>query len=677
MSFIDKLIRPARDIFLQEELDDYLSLDTETTGLELHHSCKPFFVSTCDPYGKTKFWEWKVNPKTRQPKVPKRHLIQITEHVQNKILVFHNASFDIRALETIGIKLKFKQDKFQSYPKQTKAVATCQSFHDTILASHAIRTSDPRKLKDLALLHLDFSDKDERDLKKHVADACRYAQKHHPDWKLGVDLKGTRQTASDYWIPKAVDSSDTSCETYGCADVERTILLWLFYLEKFDQENKDFDQSLTCYLREKLLFPSIFKQESKGITIRNRSLTRIKAHLKGETDNYRAKTVRTGKQRLSNAKFNPDSAKDNIELLFNNIKGFNLPILKKTEKGTPSTDKDTLHDLLKLTLFPKAKTYLKNLLKTRAHQSSLRYLESYRRHMLLSKWPSHSILHTSIHQTGTGTTRQATSSPNQQNISIKELVEIDGHEIPLPSLRSMFSPPPGKVWYSIDYSQLELRIFAVLSGDKKLIAAFDRGEDIHNFVATTMFPGKLITKELRRVAKAVSFGIIYGKAAKNIDLAAGFAGAYELFISKFTQLPITKRKLIAFARRHGYVETLFGYQLDIPSDRMNTTVIDYVCQGTAGDIIKNATIALDKKKIIDWKHSSILLQIHDELLIEVDDHPKYNNAKFLKSVIDEMEGSGKDLGVHTPVEVDLITKDWSRGKPVQVIDNEIQLITTS
>jgi DNA polymerase-1 len=175
-----------------------------------------------------------------------------------------------------------------------------------------------------------------------------------------------------------------------------------------------------------------------------------------------------------------------------------------------------------------------------------------------------------------------------------------------------------------------------------------------------------ITKVLRRVAKAVSFGIIYGRNEANTDKAAGFPGAYKLFVSKFTQLPIIKEELIKFANKHGYVETLFGYQLDVPTDRINTTVIDYVCQGTAGDIIKNATIAIDKKGLVDWKHSAILLQVHDSLIFEVDDTPKYNNVKFLSAVVKEMEQAGADLGVKTPVDIDMIKDDWSNGQKVTI-----------
>jgi len=670
---LSDLINTHRRLTISETQHRYLSLDTETTGLELHHTCKPFTVTTCTDEGATKIWEWAVNPRTRKVRIPQSHLEEIAHHVAGKILIFHSACYDIKALATAGLGLHFARDNFRSHPWQTKASAICISYHCTQLASHAFRTSDPRKLKHLALLHLDYSDKDERDLKEGVAQAARTARKLHPDWELGVDLKGERQPDYDYWLPKALDPDNNSNSIYACNDVERTMLLWLMYLKQF--KRKEFEKSLHGYLREKILLPSVYRKQEKGITVRRSRIVEAHNKLGKVVRKCIDRTTTIGAGCLVKIDFNPMSHKDNVELLYSE-EAFNLPVLRYTAKGgNPSTDKTALEQLLdhdSIRALPKQ--YLKDLLIARAHKSGQGYLKNYRRYMIPTEDTDYYTLHTSVNQVGTATTRYATSRPNAQNVSIKEEADIAGEKIPMPSLRSVFCPLPGKVWYDIDYAQLELRIYAVVSNDIKLINAFNRDEDIHNFVAQEMFPGKKITKELRRIAKAVNFRIIYGSNAKNTDIAAGFDGAYKLFVSKFKQLPIYKQKLIRFAKEHGYVETLFGYQLDIPSDRISTTVIDYVCQGTAGDIIKNATIAIDQKGIVDWKHSSILLQVHDSLIFEVDDHPKYNNVKFLSSLIKEMEMAGSDLGVKTPVDVNLIKDNWSSGQLV-TIDGDNMVIS--
>jgi DNA polymerase I-like protein with 3'-5' exonuclease and polymerase domains len=649
VSYINCLIREQLRLYKAEDPSEYLALDTETTGLNLHHYDRPFFVSTCDVEGDIRHWEWPVQPHTRIPIIPSREKQQIKKYIANRILIFHNASFDLRALLSIDI---------DAYPNR---------FHDTQLAAHPFSSSDFKGLKSLSKKYLDYSDDDEKFLKDKVASACRKVKSKafreeliatgYPDWKLGYDLKGDRATAADFWVPKALDPEDTSLATYGCSDAERTILLWMFYRSQFSKP--DYRQAVRNYMREKLLLPIVCKKENRGITLKKKSITKASVYLTTKVKHHKNYAEVLGSKATKNKDFNVDSPDQNRVLLFDKFK---LPILKSTEKGNSSTDKDTLKLLLKSDIPYKPRRYVKELLTLRAYQSALRYLKSYVRHMLPTDDPNYALLHSNINQTGTRTTRYATSSPNQQNISIISGVEIAGQTIELPSLRSIFSPPPRKVWYAIDYSQLELRIFAVLANDERLINAFARGEDIHHFVATEMFPRVKIDKELRRRAKAVSFGIIYGSAERSIDKAAGFKGAYKLFISKFPKLTVIKAKLIEYAYKHGFVETLFGYQLDIPMNRVATTVIDYICQGTAGDIIKNATIAIDRKGIVDWKHSAILLQVHDELIIEVDDDPKYNNTRFLRSIVKEMENSGRDIGVSTPVSIARITDNWANEK---------------
>jgi len=276
MSFLNDLINTHRRLTLSETQHRYLALDTETTGLELHHKCRPFTVSTCNDLGRTKIWEWEVNPKTRKVNIPRSQIEEVAEHVAGKILIFHNASYDIKALATAGLRIQFSRDDFSSSPFAIRARAICISFHDTQLAGHPFRTSDPRKLKHLALLYLDYSDKDERELKEKVAKASRRATKEHPDWQLGYDLKGERQTDYDYWLPKVLDPSDTSNAMYACKDAERTMLMWLFYLEQF--RKSDFVSSFNCYLREKILLPTVYKKQEQGITVQRSKI--VEAHNK-------------------------------------------------------------------------------------------------------------------------------------------------------------------------------------------------------------------------------------------------------------------------------------------------------------------------------------------------------------------------------------------------------------
>ena len=155
-----------------------------------------------------------------------------------------------------------------------------------------------------------------------------------------------------------------------------------------------------------------------------------------------------------------------------------FPVLKKTDKGNPSADKDTLNDLwLSHANTPSQRQFLKHLLACRLYQQGVDALKGYKLYGLPAEHKNYIRLHPSMNQTGTQTTRFSSSNPNGQNISKVETREIAGEEVPGPKLREIFCPLPGKIWYAIDYSQLQLRIFAYASGEQSLIEALEAGYD--------------------------------------------------------------------------------------------------------------------------------------------------------------------------------------------------------
>ena len=225
----------------------------------------------------------------------------------------------------------------------------------------------------------------------------------------------------------------------------------------------------------------------------------------------------------------------------------------------------------------------------------------------------------------TATGRLSSTEPNLQNIPIRtEMGRV---------FRSVFIPKEGSVFLDADYSQVELRLLASLSKDEKLIEAYRKDADIHRVTASEVFhvPLEEVTPELRRNAKAVNFGIVYGISAFGLSegLSISRQEAKEYIERYFTSYPKVKEYLdgeVAFAREHSFVKTLFGRRRPLPeihaSNFMRRSFSERVAmnapiQGTAADIIKKAMVMVDRKLAENNCQSRIVLQIHDELLLEV------------------------------------------------------------
>lgn len=654
--------------------DNLLALDTETTGIDLRHGCRPFFVSIANGRGECQYWQWRVHPVTRQPEIPQWEKEEIVREIQGKDLVFHNASFDILALETIGIRiccesLRINEDLSR---RTSKTIAHVGRVEDTLLASHVTRSIGSHDLKDLAVLPpLEIGKGDERKLKKATHIARRWASKH--GWTKGKKLNGDEAVYSDYWMIRQateagadIPQGETLLRDYGCLDPVRTMGLWKIYCGILARENL-----FRIYLRELRLLPYVMRMEASGITIDLRRLRRARAQLTHHQDQAATLVGNYSQEK----EFNIRSPKQVREILFGRL-GLK-PRMRTDKKGDPSTSAKHYEKLLPAagkTGYSIAVKVLNALIDHTSCASLDRYLAGYehaakgllsQRNGQLRRLPCWAILYPSFNQVGTGTTRFTSSNPNGQNIP-KRTGDVQPGEyrkpIKLPNIRSIFGPSPGKVWYAADYSQLELRIFAVVAKEQSLIDAFARGEDIHGYVASRIF-GKdplEITTEERRVAKNTNFSLIYGGGETKVDATAGMPGAYQLFKKQFPRAAGYMQEIIEIVRKQGYVETLYGYRLYVNPETPYAGV-DYVVQGTAGDIAKNAMLSVSRS--LDWEKERIILQVHDELVFEFDEDT--DHEKKILWCADEMERAGKALGVTTPVEVDLIEKDWASGKEIQ------------
>ncbi len=312
--------------------------------------------------------------------------------------------------------------------------------------------------------------------------------------------------------------------------------------------------------------------------------------------------------------FNLSSPKQLQEILYDKLE---LPVIKKTPKGQPSTAEPVLQELA-------ASDYaLPALILEYRSLSKLKSTYTDRLPEMIN--PQTGRVHTSYHQAVTATGRLSSSDPNLQNIPIRT---AEGRRI-----RQAFIAEPGYKLLAADYSQIELRIMAHLSGDKGLLRAFANGEDIHRATAAEVFgvAADQVDAEQRRRAKAINFGLIYGMSAfglaQQIKVDRSTAQTYiDRYFERYPGVLEYMDRIRSTARERGYVETLFGRRLYLPEinsgNRMQQqgaerTAINAPMQGTAADIIKLAMISVD-----DWLNSEsvparMIMQVHDELILEV------------------------------------------------------------
>ena len=317
--------------------------------------------------------------------------------------------------------------------------------------------------------------------------------------------------------------------------------------------------------------------------------------------------------RMAGREFNIGSPKQIREILFDEMQ---LPTLAKTPTGQPSTAESVLQELA-------AEHELPALILKHREFSKLK--STYTDRLPEQVNPDSGRVHTSYHQAVAATGRLSSSDPNLQNIPIRT---EEGRKI-----RQAFIAAPGNVLLAADYSQIELRIMAHLSGDSALLAAFAAGSDIHRATAAEVFGVGMtgVSPEQRRAAKAINFGLIYGMSAFGLARQLGIdRGSARRYVDRyFERYPGVKEYMDATriqARENGYVETVFKRRLYLPDiaarnaarrQYAERTAINAPMQGTAADIIKRAMLEIDKKLLRPEKNIGMIMQVHDELVFEV------------------------------------------------------------
>ena len=508
----------------------------------------------------------------------------------------------------VGHNLKYDQSVLARYDVQLTGIQ-----HDTMLESYIVNSTASRHdLDTLSDLHLE-----------------------HKNIKFEeVAGKGAKQiTFNHVPLEAALD--------YAAEDADMSLRLHQFFwpqLSKLDKQTalyKDIEIPMLGVLS---------RLERNGVLIDANLLAEQSQELSEKITG-----LETQAYDIVGEEFNLDSPKQLQKILFEQL---GLPIIRKTPKGQPSTAEDVLQELAHDYEFPELILEYRSLKKLQTT-----YVDKLPQQICQST----GRVHTSYHQAVASTGRLSSTDPNLQNIPIRT---EEGRRV-----RQAFIPAKKKVLLAADYSQIELRIMAHLSQDERLMSAFANKEDVHTATAAEVFgvTTNKVTKEQRRAAKAINFGLIYGMSAfglgKQLAISRGEAQQYvDLYFERYPGVKKYMDETRELAHEQGYVETIFGRRLYLPEINSRNaqrrqyaerTAINAPMQGSAADIIKRAMIAID-----DWINKPksgayMIMQVHDELVFEV----TTNAIDQVKQKVIASMMSAAELSV--PLEVDAnVGQNW-------------------
>jgi DNA polymerase-1 len=394
---------------------------------------------------------------------------------------------------------------------------------------------------------------------------------------------------------------------YAAEDADITLQLHLTIREKLEA----IDTLRAVYDDiEQPLVPVLLAMEETGVLIDRKMLSKQSTELAKKMAGLEAQA-----HELAGGPFNLGSPKQLQQILFEQLE---LPVIRKTPKGQPSTAEDVLVELANDYDLPRVILDYRSMAKLKSTYTDKLPLQIDQRT---------GRVHTSYHQAVAATGRLSSTDPNLQNIPIRT---EEGRRI-----RQAFIAPKGHVLLAADYSQIELRIMAHLSGDEGLLTAFRNDQDVHSATAAEVFETPLadVTSDQRRSAKAINFGLMYGMSAfglaKQLGVARGEAQEYiNLYFDRYPGVKNFMDNIREQARENGYVETVFGRRLYLPEINARNaqrrqyaerSAINAPMQGTAADIIKKAMLTVS-----DWLGDAgdgcrMIMQVHDELVFEVAD----------------------------------------------------------
>lgn len=671
-----------------------LAIDTETTGLNRWTGCRPFFVSMCDVEGETRFWEWGVDPYTREVTVPEKERREVQLICGDTAIEkdLFNLKFDYLMLKSVGIELKGKLNEVSYMARAVNNIETNV------------------RLKPLAKKLVGVGDADEKTLHATVVKCRRIAKKL--GWMLAEDVQ------ADYWLPHMLErlhpklvknaGIDTNvCREYAVQDAVRTVLLGAYYRHAMDDLGVR-----KVYDNEMELLPTTIEMEEIGICIDETRLKEQQVVCKKKIEDAHAVIVKA-----SGIKdFNVNSSKQVVNLLFTG-KPLKLPVIHRTKTNQPETGGEALLPHIGNPLVQAVLSYRAN---TKALATFFQKYDE-----LATREPDGTyVLHPGYKQWGTLTSRYACSEPNLQAVSNPDTTSSRTKEFVV-DVRQVFVPRPGKVWYCPDYSQVEVILFADIAGEPTMLEAIRNKVDIHESTANKVwgghgnpktFPGvsrllhdsaaaelalkvlkldqvgskskeyivqalidkfewriadleKAIGKKIyRKLAKSVTFTKIFGggPAALMSWIDVGHEEAKSIlreYDSAFPDMMQKMRDIEMMGKENGYVIGPFGNRLAV--DRWYAyRAVNHLVQNAAAMLMKNGMrkcAAYLKDLGLDAR---IGMTVHDELIFEFLREHAFKSV--LRKICSLMSDHGGVFSVETPVDIDRVTERWSKKEKIKL-----------
>lgn len=710
-----------------------LSLDTETSGIDLYHGSKPFIVTTCTEQDDQRWWEWDVDPLTRQVRIPREDIKAIR-----------------RLLDEYDWRVSWQNGKFDAHALVAGEIVTPDEAYrllercdDTIIAGHLLDSASPHNITDMAFQHLSH---DMEHLEKAVQDAVTKARgivgRKLPTWRIakagmpelpsvngGSKRDDDKPWKNDMWLPRALckwasEQVKTNEEDWWWEYAEPDHPWWTVtsayanedsavvpHLLKAMLEKIEARGFTRIYRKSLKKLPPTFLIEHRGVTYSQKRLVKMRDNFVSEAERSANLCVGLAKG-LGHDLILPKSGnnKSLTTFVFDVLK---LPPVGQSKKtGAPSLNADAFARYeTELPERSQAAVFLRALGNKRKRDTAVSYMDGYERFGIkLRGWEEWRLLHSNLNPTGAKTLRFTSFNPNSQNLSKKEGF----------NLRYCFGPAPGREWWVMDGENLELRLPVYEAGEEAMIALFERPNDPpyfgsnHLLVSHILHPKlfeECINEELgcvdgrifkdrhplwyRRV-KSGSFAVTCGAVKRadgwgTADKAYGIQHAQARVEDRMTKMAALSARLLAFANEHGYVETMPDRTVD-PShgypivammskwgDVVPTKPFSNHIQGTAMWWMCSC-MEKTTNQLIEWRDDGfdafITLQVHDELVFDFPFAPDKGNLPRAERLRSLMESCGDDIGVPTTVSVEYCQFTYDKGEKIKRCPTKPTLPTT-
>lgn len=696
-----------------------ISIDTEDTGSDFRHGSRPYLVTTCDSDGNQEYWEWSVDPLTREVAVDKDDVEQIRNIVatvanwgsesyaeeirERHTIVLQNAKFDVTALGFIDPWFK------ENWPwNQTR---------DTLIAGHLLGSGYPHNLTDMVLQYLSIDiEPFEKKVEEATNKARRLARRMFPDWAIAKQGRPDMPSAKekcwklDMWLPRAFvkaigydgvseelgDSEhhwDTITADYANADSFSTVKLWPV-MKKLIHERDLWE----IFQSRMPLIPIALEMEHRGITLSKSRMDALRKEYVTQADTAEkvCLNLAAGYKDSNGQPFDltlPKSGNNKklIEFVFTSPNGLNLkPVKTSDTTGVPSLDKEVMDEYL--TTLPHRSPgllFLQRLSEKRKRDTALSYLEGYHKFWIKRENTEDTYtLHPNLNITGTAHLRWSSNNPNSQNCSKQKGF----------NLRQMFGPAEGREWWSLDAQNIELRIPTFEAQEPALMDVYLRPKDppyygsYHLVIFDTLHP-KLFKEHGKAVkdifestwyqwVKNGNFAVIYGCQEAKADATYHVKGAFKLIRDRFPKIAQLADRQIAIANRTGGIETIpdksvnprRGYPIMCARGNFGkvkpTLPLNYHVSGTAMQWMNRGMVRLEEQLIKwrnEWFDGFIAMQVHDEVVLDFPkadnpvNSPNTSNLPRIRVIQKLMEKGGEDINVPTPVSVEYNEYTWDKG----------------